>query len=386
MRPLKILFITDGFPPQVGGVPISSSRLAKALAASGHQVHVFNIRQDGNSGELRSEREGSLMVHRLSSVGGAETTLQLADDVIRHIQAQVGFDIFHGHYLVPMGYLATYLARRYGAKSYVSARGNDVDRCMFVESQLSPLLWTLRHADAIGCVSRELIEKCRALVPREDIYFTPNSVDCTLFRPQPKDQELLAHFGWKDETVMGFVGELRLKKGFRFILDAFREVRQRRPARLLLVGGVRWDERSFLRKYLQQHPELDADMRIVEYTQDREEMVKYYNLMDIVLSPSLWDGMPNSVLEAMACARPVVASDAGGIRDVLRDGECGVVIPTLELQRLGSRCLELLEAGEARSQAMGDRARAYVQEHHAQGPETDRLLTLYQKIMESPRH
>src|SRR6478735_5210185 len=141
MRPLKVLFITDGFPPQVGGVPVSSSRLANAVASRGHQVHVFNIHADGAPGEVKTEREGPLTVHRLASVGGAETSLQMADDVIRHIQTEVKFDIFHGHFLVPMGYLATYLARRYGAKSYASARGNDVDRCMFVESQLSPLLW-----------------------------------------------------------------------------------------------------------------------------------------------------------------------------------------------------------------------------------------------------
>lgn len=384
MRPLKILFITEGFPPQVGGVPISSSRLANALANNGHQVHVFNIYADGVPGEVRTQREGLLTVHRLVSAGGSETSLQMADDVIRHIQADVGFDIFHGHYLVPIGYLAAYLARRYGAKSYVSARGNDVDRGMFVESQLSSLLWTLRHADAVGCVSRELAEKCRALVPREGIHYTPNSVDCGLFRPQPKDQQLLGKLGWKEEAVVGFVGELRFKKGFRHVLDAFREVRQRRPAKLLLVGGVSPDQKGFLRKYQQQYPDLDADLRIVEYTHDREDLVRYYNLMDIVLSPSLWDGMPNSVLEAMACARPVIASDAGGIRDVMRDGESGVVIPTRELHRLGARCLELLEAGEARRQELGHRARAHVLEHHAPAAETDRLLSLYQTLIEGP--
>jgi glycosyltransferase involved in cell wall biosynthesis len=210
-------------------------------------------------------------------------------------------------------------------------------------------------------------------------------VDCGLFQPQPKDQQLLARFGWKEEAVLGFTGEVRMKKGFRFILDAFREVRQKRPAKLLLVGGIRWEEKAFLRKYQQQHPELEADMRIVDYTQDRMELVKYYNLMDIVLSPSLWDGMPNSVLEAMACARPVVASDAGGIRDVLQDGKSGVVLSTRELPQLGARCLELLEAGEARARELGSHARSYVLEHHAPAAEITRLLSLYEKLMESPQ-
>ena len=171
------------------------------------------------------------MVHRMAPLGGSETSLQMADDVIRHIQAEVGFDIFHGHYRVPMGDPATYLARRYGAKSYVSARGNDVDRCMFVESQIAPLLWTLQHADAVGwCQPGAGGRSAARSVRREAVYYTPNSVDWPGSAPPAEGSQLLASFGWKDEAVLGFVGELRLKKGFRFILDAFREVRQRRPA------------------------------------------------------------------------------------------------------------------------------------------------------------
>ena len=76
---------------------------------------------------------------------------------------RVGFALFHGHGVFPGGYLAAYCARRFGARSYVGARGNDVERGMFAPAQFPFLLWTLRHADAAGGVSRELVEKCRAL-------------------------------------------------------------------------------------------------------------------------------------------------------------------------------------------------------------------------------
>jgi glycosyltransferase involved in cell wall biosynthesis len=248
---------------------------------------------------------------------------------------------------------------------------------MFVGGQMPFVLWTLHHADGIGCVSRELVEKCRTLCGREDIRFMPNAVELDVFRPQPKDLDLQRALSLEGEIVLGFVGELRFKKGTQFILDALREVRQRHPARLLLVGGMRSEDRSFLRRYLREFPDLRPAVHAVEYVQDRKELAKYYSLMDVVLSPSLWDGMPNSVLEAMACGRLVVASNVGGIRDAITHGETGFLVDVHELHRLGEGCIELIEAGEAARQEIGLRARRYVEEHHRPEQEVARILDIY---------
>jgi len=141
---------------------------------------------------------------------------------------------------------------------------------------------------------------------------------------------------------------------------------------------MRGEDRQALRMYLRQYPELREDIHVVEYIQDREELVKYYNLMDVVLQPSLWDGMPNSVLEAMACGRLVLASSAGGIRDLVTHGETGLLISPHELQRLGEGCLEVLEAEPEERDAIGRRAREYVMQHHRPEQELGRLLDLYE--------
>jgi glycosyltransferase involved in cell wall biosynthesis len=232
-------------------------------------------------------------------------------------------------------------------------------------------------------VSRDLVEKCAVLSGRTDIRYQPNSVDAHFFQPGPVDASLRDALGITDEAVLGFVGELRFKKGTQFLLEALRQVREVHPARLLLVGGMRGEDRAYLRRYLRKNPHLRPDIQLIDYLHDREQLRAYYNLMDIVLSPSLWDGMPNSVLEAMACGRLVLASDVGGIRDIITPGATGLLIGVHELARLGEGCLEILQAAQAERETLGRRAREYVLARHTPEGELDRLLEDYASLFAS---
>jgi glycosyltransferase involved in cell wall biosynthesis len=383
---LRILLITDRFPPQAGGLGASASRLANGIAKRGHLLHVVNIGAEADPGAVESAREGDLMVYRLGPMESLDLTLQLAENILHYLHERVHFDLFHGHFAVPAGYLATYFAARAGAASYVSIRGNDVDRGAFRADQFAFLQWTLRRAGGIGCVSRELVAKCAALADRSDVQYTPNSVDAAFFQPQPKDERILHALQHREgQIILGFVGELRVKKGTAYVLDAFRAVREQVPAKLLLVGGMRSEDTAFLRRYLRQYAALRDDVHVVDYIRDREELVHYYNLMDIVLSPSLWDGMPNSVLEAMACGRPVLASNAGGIRDLITHGETGFMLDIHDLPRLGEACLELIDAGARVRDEVGRNARRHVEAHHAPETELTQLLSLYREVLDNTR-
>ncbi len=373
----RVLFLTDRFPPQIGGAAAAAWRHTGHLAAAGWVTHVLHLDPGTPPGAVCSAREEGVMVHRLGLTNPPDLALQLAETVAAHLHAEVGFALCHGHGAVPAGYLATYLARRFGAASFVSVRGNDVERSLFRADQFPFLLWTLEHADAVGCVSRELVEKCAALGRTDAVYF-PNAVDSDLFRPLPRDPALLPPA--PDTVTLGFVGELRAKKGTGFLLDAFATVAAARPARLLLVGSLRGEDRAVLRRFLRQHPALRPQVIAVPYQTERDALAGYSNQMDLVLAPSLWDGMPNSVLEAMACARPVLAADAGGIRDLITHGDTGALLGIHALDHLGDACLELLALGDALP-ALGARARTFVRTHHAPAAEAARLGEMYAAVL-----
>jgi glycosyltransferase involved in cell wall biosynthesis len=237
----------------------------------------------------------------------------------------------------------------------------------------------------VACVSHDLRRWVEALTGRTDVQETPNAVDVAVFQPQPPDLERRRALFPQEEDptapILGSVGELRFKKGLHILLDAFRRVREQRPARLLLVGGARRPEREFLRNFLDQHRELQPEVQLLPYVQDRAELAACYHLMEVVLLPSLWEGLPNALLEAMACARVVVASDAGGIKDVLRHGETGALLNRHQLEHLADLVLEVLSLEEAARAALGRKAREEVLARYTPEIESARLLAVYRDLL-----
>ena len=105
---------------------------------------------------------------------------------------------------------------------------------------------------------------------------------------------------------------------------------------------------------------------------DPNAVARHLRLCDVVLLPSVWDGLPNALLEAMACARPVLASDSGGIPEVIEHGVSGLMLPRASLHRLGEAILELLDQGPEFASALGTAARQRVLTHFH--PEIERTL------------
>jgi glycosyltransferase involved in cell wall biosynthesis len=101
--------------------------------------------------------------------------------------------------------------------------------------------------------------------------------------------------------------------------------------------------------------------------------------------PSLRDGLPNALLEAMACERAVLATEAGGISDAIQDGENGRMVPVSDLQALVAAALELLADSEER-QRLGRAARQTVLAEFSLEQELQANLTLYDRLLNTEHH
>jgi glycosyltransferase involved in cell wall biosynthesis len=234
---------------------------------------------------------------------------------------------------------------------------------MYPPGDFARLRWTLEQATCISAVTADLARKVAALSGRNDVVGLTNAVDTGVFIPGPAPPALRGQLGIQpDEVVLGFAGELREKKGQQFLLEALRRVRELRPACLLVIGEVRPSEMPRLMQWT--GPGSLADHRILVTGQlaTAAEVNEHLRLLDVYLQPSLWDGMPNALLEAMAAGRLAIGSDAGGIPEIVTDGVNGVIVPRWQLHRLGDVVLELLARTDDERTRMRQFARERVQQ------------------------
>jgi glycosyltransferase involved in cell wall biosynthesis len=378
MQKYKVCFLSDTYPPDVGGLAISTERNARLLVQAGHEVHVCVPSASLPPGEVQKTVENEVEVHRLGPQKRMHDTLTDWFELVTGLGGELRFDLLHGFFAAYAGYLAVYAARYLGAWSLVSVRGNDLDRLIFDPARAPFILYALEHADAVTAVTRDLQRKVLALVNRQGVVHVPNSVDAELFHPSTPHAALRNELGLDQEGyVLGFVGEARAKKGLTLLLKAFAKVATKADAHLLLIGGLRPKDEEIYQLFRRRNPELS--LHLVPYV-PQSELVNYYNLMDLVLMPSLRDGLPNALLEAMACERTVVASDVGGLSDVIEDGQNGFLVPPRDKQALVDRTLSALADADQR-RVLGQAARATILRDYTPQHELNNNLRIYHQLL-----
>lgn len=341
----RILFLTERHAPDLGGVSASATRIARSLAALGAEVDVVSWTRSLAAGQVVREA-GSPTVYRIGRFRDWDTTMPHTLNLLDWLMSMAPYQLVWGHYLSLAGFLAVWFGRLNGVPSVVSIRGNDLDRDVFPPGDFARLQWTLVHATGITAVTRDLARKVRALSGRDGVVHLRNVVDTGQFFPSAEaGAAVRSKLGiGAEEAVLGFCGELREKKGLAHLMDALAAVRRVRPARLLLIGEVRPSERPRLLQWMGPGGLEERDILITGQLSTPEAVNAHLQACDVYLQPSLWDGMPNALLEAMAAGCGSISSDAGGIPEIVTPGVDGIILPRWQLHRLGEAALEWLQA------------------------------------------
>ncbi len=394
-----MLLITERFTPDLGGVARSAARTAKSLSSLGRDVHVLAWTRTLPPGELRTELLDGVTVHRLGLFANWDLSQQHSLNLLDWLHEQLHFEFVWGHYLNPAGFLAVLFAGLKGLPSTVSARGNDVDRLLFPPGDFARLEWTLARATVITTVSQDLAHKVEVVLGQRsqstsNIIVLPNVVDAEVFAPtapsnesSPTNSVSMPTCNTSDieaanssELLLGFCGELRHKKGMTFLLQALAAVRRVRPARLLVIGDVRPREQAEISAFALVESEAAEHITVTGHLDDPRAVADLLRTCDVVLQPSIWDGMPNAVLEAMACERIVIASDAGGIPEMIHHGCDGFLIKKSQLHRLGEAILEVANLPESEQQRIGQAARQRVMNEFNAQQEQGRLRIVLERL------
>jgi len=158
----------------------------------------------------------------------------------------------------------------------------------------------------------------------------PNGIDTTLFKPMER----------RDERVIGFVGELREKKGLTTLLRAYTQIHKSYPTTLLIVSDVRAGEDRKIFDEL--HSSIPNAKIILTGYVSNHDLPSYYSVVDVLVHPSLQDGLPHALLEAIACEKAVIATHVGGVLDVLRDCENGRIVAVNDVKSFTTVMQEIM--------------------------------------------
>jgi glycosyltransferase involved in cell wall biosynthesis len=156
-----------------------------------------------------------------------------------------------------------------------------------------------------------------------------------------------------DRVVM-VIGRLRREKGHAYLIDAIDDVRKKIPDIELIIVGEGEEE-----KRLKDKAKKLSLTDTVHFTGVREDVPALLALAELVVLPSLWEGMPNCLLEAMNAGKPIVATRVGGIPEVVIDGDTGILVPPRDSKALKEAIIKILSRREE-AQEMGMRGKKRV--------------------------
>ena len=233
-------------------------------------------------------------------------------------------------------------------------------------------------ADAVVAVSEGLVDfLARAeRLPRHKTVVIPNGVDEMIAARAPERSAARRTLGWPAAgPVLGSVGRLAEQKGHRYLLLAFPAILAGHPeARLVLAGEG--PERAALEAEARR---LGIDGRVL-FLGHRDDVATILAALDLFAFPSLWEGMPMALLEAMSLALPVVAARGVGVDEAVTDGVTGLLVAPRDVEGTAAALLRLLR-DPAEAARLGDAARCRVHERYALGRVADQFDRLYRRVL-----
>ncbi len=370
MKPIRVLHVFVSLP--VGGAENLLLSNLKLLDPASYASLVCTL---GERGELAVQVEalGVPLVELglMRNSGGKGVVVRALVDLIR--REKIG--LVHTH-LYHANYLGRLAAKRAGVPCVASIH-NTYTHPKWHRRVIN---WWLarRHTGAIIAGSEEIRRDILRYdrVPPELLEVISNSVDLSRSASALSREEARARLDLSASSyILGTIGRLEEQKGHRFLLDALAKLREAGlDVVLLLVGGGR--EEATL-KAQADHLQLGGAVRLLG---TRSDLGDLFRAMDIFVMPSLWEGLSLAMLSAMAANLPVVATDVGGVSQVLGDNERGFVLPPADAARLAAQIAWCYDH-RAESTAVGEAGGTFVRANYSDTAMVHRLVAVYRRVL-----
>jgi len=414
-RRMRILLISDYFPPYVvGGAEISAYNLAIGLSKLGHDVSVLTRVPEKTefSGDftvytVRFKKKESILHYRLHT--GILSSLSMSRGLADLLRKE-DFDVIHAHnwisacsvmhvrrrmkippsilsirdyrYFCPSLYgwclvqspkikcnlIKTVMcAYRYSSASVLTKVAGIIPYALLRDSSRKMLEESLEAFDAYITNSNFVRKVVLNNLNLDNVYTVYNSVDTEKFN--------IGSGGDENGIKILYAGRFDTGKGVEYLIGAIPEVIREHDCIFVFVGG------GALRKWAENLARKAGGSRVVfEGFVPYERINRYYQLCDIVVVPSVWpEPFGRSVIEAMACGKPVVATRVGGIPEIVEDGRTGLLIEPANSKEIANAINTLVD--RVKRKKMGKLARKVVERKYNIEVITGKVLEVYEKFL-----
>lgn len=392
---MRILHVLDHSLPTQSGYTFRTRAILKAQIANGWDVAGVTGLRHGRSETLVDRVDGLTFYRTPPDESGLPVLgeiLALSDRIERAIE-EFRPDILHAHSPVLNALAALRAGRRRGIPVMYEIRafwedaavGNltGTEGSLKYRATRAAETWAVKRVDAVAVICEGLRgDLIKRGVPGDKIMVSPNGVDLSLFgEPVPYDAALATELGLAGREVIGFIGSFYDYEGLDDLIAAMPALVAARPnARLLLVGGgpmeAKWRAQA-------EASSVAGHIRFVGRV-PHDQVERYYSLVDVLAYPRkhmrLTDLVtPLKPLEAMAQNRLVAASDVGGHRELIRDGDTGTLFPADDPAGIAAALTGLL-ADRSGWDARRVRGRAFVETERNWAVNVQRYAPVYRTL------
>jgi N-acetyl-alpha-D-glucosaminyl L-malate synthase BshA len=364
--------------PTYGGSGVVATELGIELAARGHEIHFISYAMPIR---LNSAHE-RIHFHEVEVTSyplfdHPPYTLALATKMFE-VAEEVSLDLLHVHYAIPhsvSAMLAQMMSKPKKLPFITTLHGTDITLVGSDRSYLPITRFSIEKSDGVTSISAYLRDRTyHEFDVKRPIEVIPNFVNCDMYH-RSEDQSLRRRWAKDGEPILMHLSNFRPVKRITDVVEIFALVREKIPAKLVMMGDG--PDRGAA-EYLVRKKNLSKDVFFL----GKQDMVQEkLGVGDLFLLPSELESFGLAALEAMACEMPVIASNVGGLPEVVTPGVDGYLIPPRDVEAGAVAALQIL-TGPDRGRAMGKQARINAKAKYCANDVIPQYERYYQRVLD----
>lgn len=367
--------------PTYGGSGVVATELGQELAARGHDIHFISyappIRMNTADPHIHFHE---VEVASYPLFDHPPYTLALATKMLEVFEAE-SLDVLHVHYAIPHS-VSAMLARSMAAPRRLpfvtTLHGTDITLVGSNRSYLPITKFSIEKSDGVTAISDYLLQQTlKEFDIKRPIEVIPNFVNCDLYTRTPNEAQR-AQWAPNGEPIIMHLSNFRPVKRITDAVEIFAIVRAKMPAKLVLIGDG--PDRGAA-EYLVRKKRLQKD---VFFLGKQNAVYEKLSSADLFLLPSQLESFGLAALEAMACEVPVVATNVGGIPEVVTHGVDGFLVDPGDVKTAGQYALDILSRAD-RGREMGHLARKNAKSRFCANDVIPQYERYYQRVLAETR-